>query len=506
MNPHVDRSAEGSNVRMEAELIKWLGGFEPAGTPIALRFRTFADLRAEADRPRRRLPWLLPALSSMASLGAVVFGAGLIMLLAVAGASVSQGVGGSGGVGPSFVGGGAGSPPIDYVTSSYGPDPVALLLLLVASVLAGASVLLPRVQSLVCRIAFGKGEAAPSAPLPFRRPLRSISRLTWVLGAVAAVTLLGQFWIAYGVARMQMVLPEGLPSLFSAAMIVPFAVAVALRYPLRDRSSKLLLVGTVAMVANQLLFSTLALLSLVGLYPFDWTGLLYLVDFLSVASAVGIAAGLAGRSGSVRRPPLRLAAASVGVAFFIAATYLFLEGLGWNPTLPYPLDHGVSDLASWVVLSAWLAILWVGLSAWRQGRSSWRQGRSSWGWKLVVAAGALSLLAGLPIYLNQLYLYLNPTSFNAALDGTTQTEAFTYVVGLDYWWQMIATVVANAALLLALLIGLRPVPSDGVPPVAEPAAEEAPEVQIEGDRDDDPIVAGPTGLEPPTGARAQSDR
>jgi len=64
--------------RMESELTRWLVGLEPVGTPVALRIRTFSDLRAEAARPRRRLPWLRPALSSMAALGSVVAGAGLL--------------------------------------------------------------------------------------------------------------------------------------------------------------------------------------------------------------------------------------------------------------------------------------------------------------------------------------------------------------------------------------------------------------------------------------------
>jgi hypothetical protein len=127
--------------RMEAELTKWLGGLEPTGTPISLRFRTFADLRAEAALPRPRIPWLRSALSTMASLGSVVAGAGLLVLFAVIGATAQPGsAAGAYGPGLSGVGPGSASPfGGDY---NYGPGPVAILMLLAASTLAGCIVLI----------------------------------------------------------------------------------------------------------------------------------------------------------------------------------------------------------------------------------------------------------------------------------------------------------------------------------------------------------------------------
>ena len=77
MNLHFGRGTDTPDARMEAELSSWLRAFEPAATPIALRVRVSADLRTEAQRPRRPLPWVLPALSSMASLAAVVSGAAM---------------------------------------------------------------------------------------------------------------------------------------------------------------------------------------------------------------------------------------------------------------------------------------------------------------------------------------------------------------------------------------------------------------------------------------------
>ena len=88
--PNHQADSSGGTDRMETELIGWLTGLEPTGAPIALRLRTFADLREEAARPRPRLPWLMPAVSSIGSLGAVVIGASLIMLIAVVGATVDH--------------------------------------------------------------------------------------------------------------------------------------------------------------------------------------------------------------------------------------------------------------------------------------------------------------------------------------------------------------------------------------------------------------------------------
>jgi hypothetical protein len=156
---------------MEAELTGWLCGFEPTGTPVALRIRTFADLRDEAARPHRRFEGLTARLPPFASLGTVVVGAGLFLLLAVAGAGTGGGPIGAaaGSLGSQLSGAGTvAQPPMDD-GYAIGPDPVGILMLLLASALAGCTVLIPRLRRLIGRIAFGKAATAPSVPLPFRR-------------------------------------------------------------------------------------------------------------------------------------------------------------------------------------------------------------------------------------------------------------------------------------------------------------------------------------------------
>ncbi|HEX7490436.1 MAG TPA: hypothetical protein VF337_01890, partial [Candidatus Limnocylindrales bacterium] len=130
-----------SNDRMEAELTGWLRGLEPGGTPVALRVRTFADLRDEAERPRPRFVWLRPTVSAVVSLGAVALVAGAIMVLSVV-LGGGHGVGGPGSVGPTGpdVPAGPSDGVVQVVTwdQNVTQNPVALLLYLLTTCLADA--------------------------------------------------------------------------------------------------------------------------------------------------------------------------------------------------------------------------------------------------------------------------------------------------------------------------------------------------------------------------------
>ena len=180
MNLPIGRKAELSD-RMATELAAWLHGFEPAGTPIAFRLRTFADLQAETERPRRRLSRLMPALSPVASLAAVVLGIGLIAALAIAGASLGSAIGSPA---QPYPGGQVTLPEGDGDTTG---GAVALLVLAVISCLAGGGRPARRVRAVASRMAFGRGATEPAALLPLRRPWRSIPRLTWLVAGPGAV-------------------------------------------------------------------------------------------------------------------------------------------------------------------------------------------------------------------------------------------------------------------------------------------------------------------------------
>jgi hypothetical protein len=187
-----------------------------------------------------------------------------------------------------------------------------------------------------------------------------------------------------------------------------------------------------------------------------------LMGVLPALAAVVLAAGLAGRSRSALRPGLKLAGFGLSAAFFVSATFFFLDGFDWTPLASYLLDSVSGVLSRWLVLGASLAVLWIGLSAWRT--------RGTWGWGLVLAAGALSVIAGLPEYLHNVYLYVSP---QVVTEATGQQG---YVFNLDpyYFWRLTATAASQVALLLALAIGLRPVTPDGIADVAEPAPTEPP--------------------------------
>jgi hypothetical protein len=428
MNLHFGRGTDTPDARMEAELPGWLRTFEPTAMPIALRVRVSADLRAEARRPRRPLPWLVPAMSSMASLAAVV-GVGLILLLAVASASQIHSVGGPGAVMPPDMGSQTGSS--DLSLWPFYADPVMVLLVLAFAALIAASVCLGSVRAAMSRVVLGKGAGTPAALLPFRRPVRDIPCLTWALGALAMATAVW-YELVFGGTVLR-----GIPVLGFSSLAVAFAVA--LRYPRHDRSSELMLLGSLAIELDAVLFG-----AVVSLQPSF--GLLVLVSLLSNLAFAVLAAGLATRSGLAFRPPLVLAVVAIGGAFLVEVTG---SDLIYAKLVSSPAEIVLAvanALASLLMLVAWLVILWVGLTASLQRHSTW-------GWRLVVVACVgKALELGISSLMNSMVFSGEDPLLPIRLIQAAQTVEWTF-------------------LLVALLVGLRPVVTAGALVRAEPAAE-----------------------------------
>jgi hypothetical protein len=483
-NNHSDRPD-----RMEAELTRWLDGLEPTGTPITLRFRTFADLRAEAALPRPRLPWLRSALSTMASLGSVVAGAGLLMLLAFIGATAQPGAAVAGSMGSGLSGAG----PISVSTMggdyTIGPDPVAILLFLFTGALAGCTILIPRLRRVVGRIAFGKSAAAPRDPLHFRRSWRSVTPIAWILSALAVGLTVWSICVIAASHYDEHMRVLVLDSMITQTTALFIPVAIAWRYPLRDRSARLLLFGALAAIAN-LLFSVV--LYFLGSFPTFSQPLTAFWWVVSMLAFVALAAGIAGRAGTVRRPSLRLAALGVGAAFMYATIALFLYGYG-SLQPQYLLESLTGYFTTWIVQAAWVAIAWVGIVAWRRGRGSW-------GWKLVLAAGTLHLLALAPNFINNIHQLLDPSNSSIGILGGwgvvtyTSADGGDFTVAPEFWWQLVTNSASQIALLVALLIGLRPPAPKLIEPTPEPAGAEP--------ADAEPADAELADADAPTGERS----
>lgn len=430
------RDTRWPDARLEAELPGWLRKFEPAGTPIALRLRISADLHAEADRPRRRLLRMQPALSSVGMLAAVVVGVGLVLLLAVVGASLGHGVGSP-----------VTAPPPDAsgqqtsdVLGAYGI--LAWLLPLIAgSALMAAVVCVPVVRHGIGRLALGRGEAAPSAPRALRRPLREVPLSVW---ALAALTVAITLW-TWQVFRAMIAAPA-IDFLWWVYWLIEgpvLALAVRLRYPLRDRASRMMMSGCLALSMASLCYlaaltGSLAWNSSWGL-PMEV--LFYANAGLTSAGCLALVAGLAGRAGITRRPPIGLVALLTGVAFCAELQPSF----GWVfyafPAITIDIstvDSLIGDLSRWLTLVGWLAMIWIGV------RAGTRRGLAL-EWLLVACAGILIVSCR--------------------------------VVGLGFGWGILpwellqgtwreitaASLLGAVCLLAALLIGLRP-HDDGAAP------------------------------------------
>ena len=454
--------------RMETELTKWLGGFEPTGTPIALRFRTFADLREDAARPLPRFPWLRSALSTTSSLGSVVAGAGLLVLVAFIGATAQPGAAVAGSMGSGVAGSGLGLGSDISVDYTWGPDPFSLLMLMVWSCVASCTVVIPLVRRLVGRIAFGKSAASPREPLPFRRSWRSVTPIAWILGAIA-IGLIAWSFREFLTARLDTSwFVMSADALITGTTVLLLPVAVAWRYQLRDRSARLLLIGIIASISNLLYEWLLYVLGIMPSYSQLMHELMIAVwALVAIITAVAPAAGIAGRAGTVRRPPFGLAALVIGATFMYAMVSLFIYPTTFGDPR-YLLEDLFGYLSSWVTQAGWAAIVWVGIAAWRRGRGSW-------GWKLVLASGILHFLALAPTFIWWILQVLDPSSFGFSILGgwgfvtVSGGAGPTATIDPALRWQMITSDGCQIALLVALLIGLRPPATK----LAEPTLEEA---------------------------------
>ena len=333
------RGAEVPNTRMETELAAWLRGLEPADTPPALRVRTFADLRTEADRPRRPFRLLVPASSAVASLGGVVFGAGCVLVLAVAGTALDQSAGGQGHMALGNLGGQSGLPAIGAERFASAMDPVvfvlllgAFLLLLVVSGLVGSALLDRRVWGVVVRMTPGKDEPLPLAPLPLRQSWRTIPRWTWGLGTLAV--FLAAWSVGWILTRPMGYSVPGYAvgtygTISGSFLIVAFAclfVASAWRYPRPDRSGRRLIIGALGFAFGGLIFLTAVTFNLFPSSGFS--------DVASIVWIVAMAAVLANRSGSLRRPPLQAATVLIGATFFLPVCSLSLQFANSRKSVP----------------------------------------------------------------------------------------------------------------------------------------------------------------------------
>ena len=422
MNLPFGRGTERPDVRLEAGLSDWLRTLEPAGTPIALRLRVSADLRNAAAGRRRPLPWLLPALSSLVSTAATLAGIGLIVALALAGANASSSVGGPGTVSPPAA---SGLPGLASETGLGGLGQVGLLVLVILSVAAGAPLMLRSVRRAAGRVLFGDGEVPPSELRPLRRPLSEISPVTWALGVVAVAAAV---WL-YGVER-----PDGtLNTLiyYGNAIVLPLAFVVTLRYQRRDRSGMLLLLGSLSL--SLALPLSLAINTVSSDPLAAWPISVALIS-LRGGGLVVMGAGMLARSGPFGRPRPILAALAVGATTFMVLLRLLQSNPGLGSPWPWVVIEVVGSFWGALSVVVWLGLLWIGLA------TVWQRPRN-WGWWLVAASGALVALtvAGLEAK----YFW----DFNVPLE----------------WWQLYTQYLALTLILLALLVGLWPVPRSVVP-------------------------------------------
>ena len=429
--------------RMEAELTRWLDGLEPTGTPIALRLRTFADLREEAARPRRRFARLKPALSSIGSLGAIVSGASLIMLVAVVGATVDHAHAVAGGMAPLTGSGSVPQTPGDFSDIGYSPDPVTLSILFAATALAAWGVLQTRVRRFVARVTYGKDEAPAGEPLPFKRQLRHAPRTALATGAIGALFVAWEIWMVLTYRGSTLASPNWMVIFQWIGLIafVPYCSVVALRYRLVERSSRLLLAATTAMLVAYVLVAVLLTLNLMTIYS-EWLNeLSELATSLMAVSTVALAAGLASRHGGIPRPPMWLASTVTGGFFLLVAAGYFIVGM-WPHTADAWMADAAGIVSSWLGTLGWAAITWIGVCAWRQ--------KSSWGWRLLLFVGVLALLDRVPGYVLGIYSTIAISSAPGGDGSLLETIRMQY-----FWWKSTGMVLEMFGVLVVLVSGLR---------------------------------------------------
>ena len=462
----------GPTDRMESELGKWLGSLDPAGAPVALRLRTFADLREEAARPRHRFGGVIQSLSSVGSLGAVVIGASLIMLIAVVGATVDHVNTVAGAMGQ-LTGDGAVPPtPGDFVGSGYGPEPVPLAILFAATALAAWGVLQTRVRRFVTRVTYGKDEAPAGEPLPFKRQLRHIPRVALATGAIGALFVAWEICMVLAYHGTSLIQPNWIVVFQWVGLItfIPYCSIVALRYRLGDRSSRLLLTATTVTALANVLLAALLTVNLTGIYVAWLNDLTELSSSFLAVSTVVLAAGLASRHGGIPRPPVWIASAVAGGFFLLVAGGYFIVG-SWPNTADAWITDTTGIVSSWLGTLGWAAITWIGVCAWRR--------QNSWGWRLLPFVGVLALLDRVPGYLLGIYSSISIASPAEASGSLLETVRMQY-----FWWKNSGMALEMFGVLVVLVSGLRiarpdNTSSDAAAVEAEPTAGTSPPASAE---------------------------
>jgi hypothetical protein len=146
------------------------------------------------------------------------------------------------------------------------------------------------------------------------------------------------------------------------------------------------------------------------------------------------------RSGPTGRPRPILAALAVGFTTFLILG-LFRSNLDFGLPSAGVVGEVIASVSNALGLVAWFVLLWVGLTALRQRRDLWA-------WWLVAATGSLEVI-------------------------TFAGMAWNLAIPLE-WWQIHAQNLMWTLLLVALLIGLRPL-TGNLPAAVESAAEETAE-------------------------------
>ncbi len=416
MNTQFGRGRMWGSGGLEAELPTWLRSFEPSALPIHARLRTSADLRAQAAHPVRAWTRLPRMLATAASVAVVLAWAALFLLAVTSINTASYGPGAPTGPEPII-----NPPTTDPGSPQWLADPLELALIVLASVLAGAAVNLRLVRSAAHRVVSGSGKADATAPIPWRRGLRSVPRLALVLAMLPVINVV-----------MQPYLNHPLMLDYSVSLFLPSALActVAFRYPIADRSARWLLVGGFALgLSVAMHLETYSTLRAIG-----W---------------LALAIGLAARAGVANRPPWLIVAATLGVVLYAEAGSVIGVASRYTPVdyvLPSLIYQGASAC---LVDFALMAIIWTAITSLRSGVGPV--------WVLVLAAAAG--LFGLQLY-HALNMNIDLTYWLLPLvDPDTLANILLTVQWLSF-----------GALLAGLLIGLGPA-AQAVPGAAADAPQ-----------------------------------
>lgn len=431
MNATYRMDGMGGGDRLEGELRAWLRAFDPGELPEAARARAFRDVEATTQSARRfRDAW--PRLGLAAA----------VPLLIVVGIALAA-------LGPTSAAAIIGSKAPDSVLptpgsgDALGPgtDWGALFGLMATSACMGLLTFISGARRMAARVLFGRTPEEDAPLKPVR--LRSMPLLSWLIGALATVEI-GLSVLLFTAGNAIAMSPGVVTLLVLGLANVILAVSVPMRYPMRDRSSRLL----VFYLAIPLVASIAQLTSLLNVVPTDslFPLLVAGLQLVSFVAPVALAAGLARRSQLVVRPPLGLAAVLIAVAI----------GLRLAPFVP-----NVAVMApEWIAFDTGLVILFslgdVALLTAAWVCYSTARVANRWIPRAAAAAGCATLpLQAMPQRLQLLLQVIAPN----AIDDRSIFE-------FSAWWWSLTQLVAVALLAFAFLAGL-----SRAEPVVETAAD-----------------------------------